>query len=178
MSRLFFPICALFIAMSLASPVAQEAPSSIELDGGVTLPLAAQARRTHLLGSIEFYQVRIYANGSLHDAAALASTSTPKALRIDVSYAEDIRQSVTFDWQRELIPGLETPAITQLRRIFAPLRAGDVVQIDYTRTKGTTIRVNRDVAVSRGSHEVMLAFLDHWIGQRPMSEEMKQALLR
>jgi len=38
--------------------------------------------------------------------------------------------------------------------------------------------VNKDVAVSRASHELMLAYLDHWVGQRPLSEELKQALLR
>ena len=178
--RTFFRlVCALLIASPLSALAAQAGPpASLDLDGGVTVPLAAKARRAHLLGSVEFYAVSIYTNGSIRDAASLSSTDTPKAVRIDVNYSQDLHSSITFDWQRELIPGLETPAITQLRRIFAPLRNGDVVQVDYTPTKGTTIRVNKDVAVTRGSHDLMLAFVDHWIGQRPLSEEMKQALLR
>jgi hypothetical protein len=38
------------------------------------------------------------------------------------------------------------------------------------------VRVNDPTAVSTGHHDLMLAFLDRWIGQ-PVSEEMEAALL-
>jgi hypothetical protein len=31
--------------------------------------------------------------------------------------------------------------------------------------------------VTGASHDLILAFLDHWLGQRPVSEEIKRALL-
>ena len=153
-------------------------PSSIALDGGGSVPLAAQASRAHLVASVDLYSIAIYLNGSIRDAAAFLPRQVPKALRIEVTYQPDIKRPMPLDWQRELIPALEPAAMAELRRIIAPLRYGDVLQVDYTSEKGTTVRVNRDVAVSRGSHDLMLAFLDHWVGQRPVSEEMKQALLR
>jgi hypothetical protein len=51
------------------------------------------------------------------------------------------------------------------------------VQIEFAPEKGTTVRVNKAVAVSGGHHDLMLAFLDHWLGQRPVSEEIKRTLL-
>jgi hypothetical protein len=33
------------------------------------------------------------------------------------------------------------------------------------------------VAVSGAHHDLMLAFLDHWLGQQPVSEEIKRMLL-
>ena len=152
-------------------------PATLELDGGVTVPLAAQAKRADLAGSIEFYDVALYADVPLADRARLTSPETPKAVRIVITYAPDLRRPITLEWQRELVPALEAPAIAELRRIFAPLRRGDVVQIDYGRSRGTTLRIDRDTAVTRGSHDLVLAFFDHWIGQRPVSEEIKRALL-
>jgi hypothetical protein len=49
--------------------------------------------------------------------------------------------------------------------------------IEYAPGRGTTVRINRTIAVLRARHELMLAFLDHWLGQRPVSDEVKGALL-
>lgn len=164
----------------LAAPAAAQGvdPPSLVLDGTVTVPLAAQARRSYLFGSVELYRLAIYLDGSLRDGAVIASRDVSKALRVEVTYKPDLQRPMALDWQRELIPALESSAMGELRRIIAPLRYGDVLQVDYTPEKGTTVRVNKGVAVSRGSHDLMLAFLDHWAGQRPVSEEIKQALMR
>ena len=84
---------------------------------------------------------------------------------------------MSFDWRRELIPTVEPAAAVHLKGTFAPLQYGDVVLIEYLPQKGTTVRVNRAVAVENADHDLMLAFLDHWLGQRPVSEELKRALL-
>jgi hypothetical protein len=172
------PRYAVLLVLAAAAPAAQDAaPPALAVDGA-TLTLAGQARRAHLLGSVDFYRVAIYSNAPMHDAAALASRTVAKAVRVDVTFVPDLQRAMSFNWQPELIPALEPAGTAQLRRIIMPLRQGDVLQIEYTPDRGTTVRVNRDVAVSRASHELMLAYLDHWIGQRPLSEELKQVLLR
>jgi len=168
----------LVAAVAVSPLAAQTPPGSLELDAGATVPLVAQARRAYQLGSVDLYTVAIYANAPIRDTATLASKDVAKAVRIEITYQPDLQRGMTYDWQRELIPALDPAGTASLRRIIAPLRAGDVLQVDYTREKGTTVRANKDVAVSRASHDLILAFLDHWVGQRPMSEEIKQALLR
>lgn len=155
----------------------QQAPQTITI-GGASVPLAAQARRERLVGLQELYTVSIYLDGALRDTSRLASPDTPKALRIDVAYEDDLQRRMPVDWRRELVPTLELAATAHLRGTFAPLRRGDVVLVEYAPHKGTTVQVNRATAVSGAHHDLMAAFLDHWLGQRPVSEEMKQALLR
>jgi hypothetical protein len=151
-------------------------PERIAVDGGEPLPLWGWAHRTHLLGTIDLYTVALYGGGG-GDYARLAAVDAAKALRIEVTHQNDLSRRPAFDWRPELVPPLEPHAVAHLRGSFAPLRRGDVVQIEYVPSKGTTVRVNRGVAVSAAHHDLMLAFLDHWLGQHPVSDEMRRKLL-
>ena len=151
-------------------------PEQITVGRNEPLRLWGHAHRTQLLGTVGLYTVALYTDGA-GDRARLASADIPKALRIEVTYEDDLRRRVASDWRRELVPRLEPQAVAHLRGSFAPLRRDDVVQIEYVPQEGTTVRVNRGVAVSGAHHDVMLAFLNHWLGDRPVSEEIKRTLL-
>ena len=175
-------LCALTIASAAvlsagAQPIDQ--PATLTPDGGTAaLTRAGQAARVHLLGFYELYSLAVYVDAPPIDRARLLSPDVPKALRIEIRYRDDLsRRKPAIDWQGELIPRLEEPAIAHLRGAFAPLRQGDVVLVEYVPGKGTTVRINKGVTVPAASHDLMLAFLDHWIGQRPVSEEIKRTLL-
>lgn len=150
-------------------------PATMAPEGGAPLPLVGRAERIHLLGARKLYGVAIYADAPIQDPR-LGLPQTAKVIRIEITYENDLRRQVTIDWRRELIPPLDGRAIAQLRGTFGALQRGDVVLVEYTPTKGTSIRVNTGTAVSGIDHDLMLAFLDHWLGQRPVSEELKQAL--
>lgn len=152
-------------------------PPTLALEGTLAVPLVAQAPRVHLLGTVELYGIAIYSDAPLRERSRLVSPETAKAIRIAITYENTLRRQVTIDWRRELIPPLDGRAIMQLRGTFGALQEGDVVTIGYAPGRGTSIRVNKGVAVSGIDHDLMLAFLDHWLGQRPVSEELKHALL-
>jgi hypothetical protein len=170
---------ALLVASSLTSPQAQSVlhPPAVTPDGGGTITRIGQATRVHMLGAVDLYSIALYVDRPLFDRAHLISPDVAKALRIVVTYKEDLRRRVTFDWRSELIPRLESPARAHLRKTFAPLRDGGVVLIEHGPMKGTVVRVDRVVAMSGANHDLMLAFLDHWLGQRPVSETIKRLLL-
>jgi hypothetical protein len=173
--------CVVSILLS-AAPVARAEdarhPPAVTPDGAAPVRLAATARRVHLLGAIEFYSLGMYVDSPDLDRARLASPDVAKALRVEITYRESPRRRETLDWRRELIPRLDARATAHLRGTFAPLQRGDVVLIEYSPAKGTAVRVNKAVVVSEAHHDLMLAFLDHWLGQRPVSEEIKTALLK
>jgi Chalcone isomerase-like len=172
-------VCCLTLVMCAAASSRakdERPPSHLVLDGIGTVPLAAHARRTYLVDAVEIYTVAIYINGSLN-LQRLAAADVAKALRIDVTHIDDLRRRIPYDWRRELVPSLEPAATAHLRGTFAPLQHGVSVVVEYGATKGTTIRVNGAVAVSHAHHDLMLAFLDHWLGQRPVSEDIKRMLL-
>jgi hypothetical protein len=127
-----------------------------------------------LLGVVPIYKVAIYFDGPL-DRGRLASVQTAKALRIEVTHNNDDRR-LPVEWWRELIPKLEAQAVAHLRGTFAGLRSGDVVQVEYVPGQGTTLRVGKATVVTGANHDLMLSFLDNWLGERPISEEMKRAL--
>jgi hypothetical protein len=170
---------ALLVASPLRSSPAQSGlhPRTVTPDGAGAIMRIGQAQRVHLLGAVDLYSIALYVDEPFVDRAHLISPDVVKALRIVVTYKEDLRRRVTLDWRRELIPRLEPAATAHLRGTFAPLRDGDVVLIEYAPTKGTLVRVNKAVAVSGANHDLMLAFLDHWLGQRPVSETIKRSLL-
>ena len=62
---------------------------------------------------------------------------------------------LTRPWRRELVPRLDPVATTHLLAILG----------------------NTRTAVSRAPHDLMVAFLDQWLGQRPVSEDLKRTLL-
>ncbi len=177
-------LSALFIALVLgalvlgvsvrAQPI--QHPQSITPEGGSAVPKAGEAMRTHLLGQVDLYGLALYVTGST-SRENLLSPDVPKVLRIQIVFEEDPRYRIGIDWRGELVPKLESAATAHLRGTFAPLRGGDVVLIEYAPGRGTTVRVNKAVAVGGVNHDLVLAFLDHWLGQRPVSEEIKQALL-
>src|SRR5688572_6325482 len=175
-SRTVLP-AVVFLTMALPAHGQPGHPASISLEAGSSLPRAAQAARVHLLGLLELYDIALYTNVPARDTGRLAGPDVAKALRIEIQYEEDFRRQLTIDWQRELIPPLNHAAIDHLRQTFAPLKRGDVVLIEYVPGKGTAVRVNKTVVTSGINHDLMLAFLDHWLGQRPVSEELKRALL-
>jgi hypothetical protein len=151
-------------------------PAEVVIKGAGTVPLAAHATRSYLLDTVDLYSLAVYVAGPM-DRRRLASPDVAKALRIEVTYVEDLHRPMPLDWRRELEPRLEPAGTAHLRGTFAPLQHGDVIQIEYVPRRGTSIRVNARSAADNASHDVMLAFLDHWVGQRPVSEEVKRELL-
>jgi hypothetical protein len=70
---------------------------------------------------------------------------------------------------------VEPGATAHIERSFAPIQHGDTVIIEYVPARGTMVRVNKGVAVSGAHHDLTLAFLDHSIGQRPLSESTRSS---
>jgi hypothetical protein len=132
--------------------------------------------RAHLSGIEDLYSVALYASAPF-DQEDMVSEGAAKALRLEITYERDWRRPPTVDWQRELVPRVEPATVGHLLRMFAPLRRGDIVLIEYAPREGTTVHVNRSIAVQGARHDLMLAFLDHWLGQQPVSAEIKRALL-
>jgi hypothetical protein len=150
-------------------------PPTITRAGASPLVLVGHATRVHLAGIEDLYSIALYARAPF-DRQDIVSEDAPKALRIEITYERDWHRPAVV-WHRELVPRLDPAAAGHLDRVFAPLRRGDIVLIEYVPRKGTTVHINRSIAVLGARHELMLAFLDHWLGQRPVSEEVKRGLL-
>ena len=177
MTRGYATLIAAIVSLAGATAVVHgQNPADIRV-GYTPLTLAAEGSRTDQLGGEALYTVAVYAEARLLDLAHLAKADTAKALRIEVVSDDDPFNPLTRPWRRELVPRLDRAAAAQLLAITAPVRKGDVLLVEYEPGKGTTILGNRLTAVSRAPHGLMVAFLDQWLGQRPVSEDLKRTLL-
>lgn len=152
-----------------------EHPKSLGSGGYSPVVLLGQATRT-LVGGEALYTIALYEDAAF-DRRQLSSPEVAKALRIAVEYTHDWRRPPLINWQQELVPRLLSAPIANLRLAFASLQRGDIVLIEYAPRKGTSVHINRSIAVLGEAHELMLAFLDHWLGQRPVSEDLRRNLL-
>jgi hypothetical protein len=169
---------ALVSATGFAAPAVLHGQSPAEVRAGSTrLTLIGEGTRTDQLGGDALYTVAVYAEAGPLDVARLADAETSKALRIEIVKDDDPFNPLTRPWRRELVPSLDLAAATHLRAITAPARKGDVLMVEYEPGRGTTIRGNTLTAVTRAPHGLMVAFLDQWLGQRPVSEDLKRTLL-
>jgi hypothetical protein len=166
-----------FVTVSDAPSQREPQPPPTLALGTSSLSLVTQARRTHLLGAVDLYDVAIYLPDNVPLRLALLDSEVPKALRLQVHAADDLPHRLTLDWRSELIPPLNAAGSNHLRNAVGSLRRGDFMVVEYSPQLGTTVKVNKILAVPSATHDLMLAFIDHWLGQRPVSEEMKRQLL-
>jgi len=177
MTRGYVVLIAAVVSLA-GSPAVVDGQSPAEVRAGYTrLTLVAEGSRTDQLGGNALYIVAVYAEARPLDLAHLARADVAKALRIEVASDDDPFGPLTRPWRRELVPQLDFAASAQLLAIVGAVRKGDVLLVDYEPGKGTTIQGNGRTAVSRAPHSLMVAFLDQWLGQRPVSEELKRTLL-
>ena len=176
MTRGYVVLVAAIAAFAGTPAVHGQSPADLRV-GYTPLTRVAEGLRTDQLGGEALYTVAVYAEAAPLDVARLASADTAKALRIEVESDDDPFSPLTRPWRRELVPRLDRAATTHLLAIVGAVRKGDVLLVAYEPGKGTTIRGNTLTVVSRAPHDLMVAFLDQWLGQRPVSEDLKDTLL-
>jgi Chalcone isomerase-like len=169
-------IAAIVSVAGIPAVVHGQSPADIRV-GYTSLTVVAEGSRKDQPGGEALYSVAVYAEARPLDLAQLATAETAKALRIEVVSDDDPFSPLTRPWRRELVPRLDRAAANHLLAIVGPARKGDVLLVEYEPGKGTTIRGNTLTAVSRAPHGLMVAFLDQWLGQRPVSEDLKRTLL-
>ena len=108
--------------------------------------------RVHLAGVEDLYRIALYGPAPF-DQEAIMSEDVAKALRIEIIYERDWHRPPVI-WHRELVPRIDAAGAAHFDRVFAPLRRGDIVLIEYAPRRGTTVRVNRNVAALSAPHEL------------------------
>ena len=61
---------------------------------------------------------------------------------------------------------------------YREIDTGDMITIAYTPDAGTAVRLNGETIVEQPGHQLANALLGMWIGQDPVSAEMRSSLLQ
>lgn len=168
-------LCAVVIvACGLASAAAQTPTMSA---GETRLTLVSRATRSEMFGLVDLYEVALYVPPDVSSLAMLRGQDTAKGLRVEIEYDGSLPDRIPTEWSRELQPALSRAQQQELRRAYAGLGPGDVIEITYAPGAGTRIVVSGDTVLTDRGYEVMAAFMNIWLGQTPVSEDVKQQLL-
>ena len=153
---------------------------------GVTVPPTetVQGRQLRLVGCasremlwMNLYALSLYLPRPMDDASAILGESMPKLLRLDVTYDGRVPNGLPEDWASRLREEVSREFLRTLRGLYNDLRGGDTVRIAYVPGEGTTLSVNGRTVVSRPGGALMDSMLELWIGQDPVSGDVKRLLL-
>ena len=67
--------------------------------------------------------------------------------------------------------------LTEFSNLFLSLKKGDVVQIDYSETSGTQVRINNELRGSIQGGDFNTALLKVWLGKKPADSGLKKDML-
>jgi hypothetical protein len=158
----------------MSPPCDMTIPAKLDA-GGATLYRSGSAVRSTMLGLVDLYAIALYV--PLQSAGqSLTSRELPKVFWIGICYDDSLPRLVPRSWRRELVPRLGSIERRTLRAHFAALNQGEIMKIAYEPGSGTTIQIGRGAAIDTRGHALMVGLLDHWIGQTPVSVEIKEAL--
>ncbi len=174
--NLSYPMLLLaLVAAGIATPQA-DVPRTIRV-GEHRLVRVGLATRSMLFGFVELYTIGLYLPGRDTRLERIRSKETPKALMLEVDYEGDTEYGIPESWRDELLPVLGPEDTHALRQAYGSIKAGDMVTISYVPKTGTRVAVNDRTVFMTEGQAVMAAFLDNWLGQQPVSEDIKSSLL-
>ncbi|CAA0108138.1 Uncharacterised protein [BD1-7 clade bacterium] len=92
-------------------------------------------------------------------------------------FAKTWQQMISVNNDEERLKENSDSIIAFTRLAKQPLVKGDVIAIESTPEKGTTVSVNGQVRIKNGSDKLLSVLLSAWIGDVPPSSEFKRDML-
>ncbi len=163
--------------------------------GGVELPPTIKMQQTdhslQLNGAgirykfiFKIYVGALYLTQPLDSAEAILSDSGPKRVLMHFLYDKVDQKALTDAWQEGFAANHDPqtmqqlqPRIDQFSGLFGDALGGDRVWLDYLPGKGTRISIN---GVEKGmipGDDFYKGLLRIWIGDEPVTRDLKQAML-
>ncbi|OOG24584.1 hypothetical protein B1C78_08555 [Thioalkalivibrio denitrificans] len=179
----------LLIALMLAMPVHASVvtvgdarfPAVLQDDSGRTLELKGAGLARYAL-FIRVYGAGLYGPQGV-PAQGLLEQDERKRLEIEYFVdieASDLARAADTILERQLEPALLqalAPRIDRLHDAYRPVRPGDRYVMEYLPGHGTELRLNGETLVTIEGRDFARAYFGIWLGDRPLSSSLRDALL-
>lgn len=175
----FIFFSALILCCSAVSPgVRSQEPagrgffaSEIEF-GGAKFLRNGLGRRSILF--IDACSGALYLTRQTGDTATILSAKTRSVVRLRI---HGDPPDIPENWRESLKAELSYKMYNRVKEKFKDVEAGDSDQIGYIPGRGTTVILNGVRIVRDAGFGLMEAFLEQWLGKKPVSDSLKTALL-
>lgn len=147
-----------------------------EAVGSTQLQLAGCSAREKLW--MDLYVVSLYLPRDMAGVARMTDDGVPKLVRLDVTHDGKVPNGLPSEWRQRLQRHVSQEFMQTLESHYNNLRGGDTVRVSYTPGGGTTLSVNGNTVATRPGGDLMDAMLKLWVGQDPVSQDIKRDLLQ
>lgn len=180
----------LFImAILLALPAQGRELADVDFAENITIQGANQPLLLNGLGIrykfvFKIYIAALYLEQPAHETNVVFSDPGPKRILMHFLYDEVSREKLIAAWLEGFENNLKAnelerfkTQIEQFNNMFETLHKNDVVEIDYMPGQGTRVRIKGLDKGVISDDAFYTALLKIWLGDDPVSDDLKQALL-
>jgi len=149
---------------------------------GKTLKLNGAGIRTKFV--FDIYVAAFYTGSPVKKVADVNVNDQPMRMAMHFVYDEVSKEKLVDGWNDGFEDNLSDeqleklkPRIKLFNSLFKTVRKGDVIWLDYLPGKGTLVTINQKNAGAVTSAEFYHALLMIWLGEDPVGDDLKSALL-
>ncbi len=151
-------------------------------DGGAALVLNGAGIRKKFF--VNVYIGALYLPQATADSSSILNDTGPASVLMHFLHSEVSKDKITAGWNDGLQANLEPAELQALagdlekfNALFRSVREGETIRIDYLPGTGTQVRINEALQGSVAGNAFYRALLKVWLGAKPVSKALKQAML-
>jgi hypothetical protein len=133
---------------------------------------------------IKVYIGALYLPARTRDADAILRTTGPVAMHLYIVHSEIPKEKLIAAWNEGFEANLDAAErarlaarIARFDALFPSVRKGDILRLEYLPGTGTTVSINHEKRGVIEGEDFLHAWLRLWLGRKPASADLEQALL-
>ena len=149
---------------------------------GQTLKLNGAGIRTKFV--FDIYVAAFYTGNSVYKISDINLKDQPMRMAMHFVYDEVSKEKLVDGWNDGFEDNLSDEQFKKLKSrinlfngLFSTVKAGDVIDLDYIPGKGTLVNINNENKGVVSGSEFYKALLMIWLGEEPVGDDLKSALL-
>ena len=126
----------------------------------------------------DIYLLGMYLADGGREAGAIRDRQVGKVFILDVLYEGNLPEDLPDLWREPLSEQISTELLEILQDLYDRVDTGSRVEFAYHPDAGEVLRINGEVAVRESGRELMPALVELWLGEDPVSGNLKRLLLK
>lgn len=125
----------------------------------------------------DIYLLGMYLPLNHGDVSEIADAGVGKIFLLEVLYDGTLPDDIPDLWREPLAEQLSTEMLEILQHHYDQIESGDRIEFSYQPSHGEELRINDEVIVEEQERELIPALLELWLGDDPVSGNLKRLLL-
>ena len=149
---------------------------------GKLLVLNGAGMRTKFI--VDVYAGALYTPQKTNSVDKVVAADKPRRMLMRFVYSEVERKKIVDAWNEGFKANNSAAQVAKLKSqidefnaMFRTMKAGEEIALDYAPGKGTTVSINGEARGVIAGAEFNRALMNIWLGPKPVTKDLKEALL-